>query len=120
MKGFKEFLLRGNLVELAVAFIIGSAFAKVIAAFVTIVMDLIGKVCGSKTSFSAYQPGGVHVGDFITEVISFVIIAAVVYFGLVKPYEKFNARFAKKDVEVGETELSLLAEIRDELRTTRR
>lgn len=120
MKGFKEFIMKGNLVELAVAFIMAAAFAKVVSAFVTIIMDLLGKLGGSP-NFSNYMPGGVHVGVFLTELVSFIIVAAAVYFGLVKPYEAFQARSGKNvEVEPGETELSLLAEIRDELRAGKR
>ena len=70
MTGFKNFILRGNLVELAVAFIMGAAFATVVTATVRVIMDLIGKV-GHQDKFSNYQPGGVHVGAWLTAVISF-------------------------------------------------
>lgn len=118
MKGFKEFLMRGNLVELAVAVIIALAFKTVVDAFVTIVMDIIGKAGGSP-NFSAYTPGGVHVGAFITAVISFVIVAAVVYFGVVLPYNKYNERHAAPVEEAPVApaeEVILLTEIRDALR----
>ena len=76
LSGFKNFLLRGNLIELAVAFIIGGAFATVVQATVRLLMDLIGKV-GGTPNFSNYEPGGVSVGAWLTAVISFVILAAV-------------------------------------------
>lgn len=118
MTGFKNFIMRGNLVELAVAVIIGTAFAAVVKAFTTIIMDLIGKI-GGQPNFSGYVPGGVHVGDFLTALVGFLIVAAVVYFFVVKPYEAAKARFEKPAVEE-DTEMSLLAEIRDELRAQRR
>lgn len=121
MKGFKEFLMRGNLVELAVAVIIALAFKTVVDAFVAIVMDLIGKAGGSP-NFSAYTPGGVHVGAFITALIAFVIVAAVVYFGVVLPYNKYNARYSKpaEDVPVAVPEdVVLLTQIRDLLQQPR-
>lgn len=118
MKGFKDFIMRGNLVELAVAFIMAAAFAKVVEAFVTIVMDLIGKL-GGTPDFSSYKPGGVHVGAFLTVLVAFIILAAVVYFGMVKPYEAAKARFTKP-ADAEDTEISVLAEIRDELRAQRR
>jgi large conductance mechanosensitive channel len=114
MAGFKKFLMQGNLVQLAVAFIIGAAFTTVVTAFTAIVMDLIGKL-GGTPNFSSYTPGGVHVGNFITAVIAFIIVAAVVYFGVVKPYESYRARFGEED-DVEPTEVDLLTEIRDELR----
>ncbi|HET7071223.1 MAG TPA: MscL family protein, partial [Nocardioides sp.] len=58
MTGFKNFVLRGNLVELAVAFIMATAFAAVVTAFTAIILDLIGKI-GGTSNFSGYTPGGV-------------------------------------------------------------
>lgn len=113
MKGFKEFILRGNLVELAVAFIMASAFAAVVTAFVTIVLDIIGKIGGSP-DFSNYTPGGVHVGAFLTAVIAFLILAAVVYFFVVVPYMRARDRFKPAEAESAPTEdITLLTEIRD-------
>ena len=60
MTGFKNFILRGNLVELAVAFIMGLAFASVVTATVTVIMGLIGKI-GGTPDFSALRAGGLHV-----------------------------------------------------------
>jgi large conductance mechanosensitive channel len=115
MHGFKDFLFRGNLIELAVAFIIGGAFATVVEAFTKIVIEILTKSIGNM-SFNDFHPGGfVTVGPFITAVVSFVILAAVVYFGLVKPYEIFNARL-KKSAEAtpgAPTSEDILLEIRD-------
>jgi large conductance mechanosensitive channel len=114
MSGFKNFILRGNLVELAVAFIMATAFAAVVTSTVALIMDLIGKV-GDQPDFSEYNPGGVSVGAWITAVIAFVIMAAVVYFFIVMPYTKAKERF----FPVGEDEagtpedVRLLQEIRD-------
>ena len=115
MKGFKEFIMRGNLVEVAVALIIALAFKTVVDAFVTVIMDIIGKAGGSP-NFSDYTPGGVHVGSFLTALISFLVVAAVVYFFVVVPYNKLRERMAKPTVEeapVVEPEVALLTEIRD-------
>jgi large conductance mechanosensitive channel len=117
MKGFRDFILRGNLVELAVAFIMATAFAAVITATVTLLMDVIGKV-GGKADFSSYNPGGVSVGAWITAVISFVVMAAVVYFVIVMPYTRArealnrNKDIADEPVAVAE-DVALLTEIRD-------
>lgn len=119
MQGFKEFLMRGNLVELAVAVIIGSVFSEVVKAFTAIIMDFIG-FFGGQPDFSALAIGGVNIGVFINAVITFLITAAVVYFLVVTPYNKMRARLAKKDAEdnpAGPTSEDLLAEIRDLLRT---
>lgn len=111
MKGFKDFLLRGNLVELAVAFIIGGAFAKVIESFTKIIIELLAKLGGSP-NFDSWAPGGLTtIGPFITVLVSFVILAFVIYFALVKPYETIRARTAK--TEGDKTTEELLLEIRD-------
>lgn len=112
MKGFKDFVLKGNLVELAVAFVMAGAFGLVITATVALLMDIIGKI-GGTPNFSAYAPGGVHVGVWITAVIGFLILAAVVYFFVVMPYNKAMERY-KKDVPAADSEdVALLKEIRD-------
>jgi large conductance mechanosensitive channel len=112
MTGFKNFILRGNLVELAVAFIMATAFAAVVTAFTAIVLDLGGKAGGS-SDFSNYTPGGVHVGVFITAVITFLIIAAVVYYLVVTPYTKAKERFFPDEPEGAPADVALLEEIRD-------
>ena len=90
MKGFRDFVLRGNLIELAVAFIVGAAFAAVIAAFTKVILEAIGKITGGADfNFDKWQPGGWStVGPFLTALIAFLIMAFVVYFFIVKPYEK--------------------------------
>ena len=118
MKGFKDFIMRGNLVELAVAFIMAGAFAKVVEAFVKVIMALLGKL-GGTPNFDDWKPGSVPVGAFLTALVAFLILAVVVYFGLVKPYEAAKKRF-EKPADPEDTEMSLLAEIRDELRAQRR
>lgn len=113
MSGFKNFLLRGNLVELAVAFVMGGAFATVVTATVAIIMDLVGKA-GDSPNFSRYTPGGVHVGAWVTALISFLILAAVVYFLIVMPYTRAKERWFPATDEPGTPEdVALLTEIRD-------
>lgn len=118
MSGFKAFLLRGNLIELAVAFIMGGAFATVVTAMVDVIMDLIGLV-GNQPDFSNYDPKGVSVGAFITALIAFLILAAVVYFAIVMPYTKAKERFfpeADKEDAAAPEDVQLLQEIRDLLK----
>jgi large conductance mechanosensitive channel len=113
MKGFKDFVMRGNLVELAVAFVMGAAFATVVTAFTAMLMSLLGKV-GGRPNFDTYRPGGVPVGVFLTALVSFLIIAAVVYFFVVKPYEAARERFARQEEDAAPPEdVQLLKEIRD-------
>lgn len=118
LKGFRDFLMRGNVVDLAVAVVIGTAFAAVVNAFVTVIMDLIGKA-GGTPNFSAYKPGGVAIGAFITALISFLIVAAAVYFMVVVPMNRLAERRRKgvePEPEAPSQEVLLLTEIRDSLR----
>lgn len=112
MDGFKNFILRGNLVELAVAFVMAAAFAKVVEASVALLMDIIGKI-GGQPDFSNYKPGGVSVGAWITAVIAFVILAAVVYFMIVKPYTLAKEKYFPSPEPGTPEDIKLLQEIRD-------
>ena len=118
LKGFKDFLMRGNVVDLAVAVVIGTAFTAVVNAFVKVIMDLLGKL-GGQPDFSSYKPGGVAVGSFITALISFLIVAAAVYFFVVVPMNAIAARRRRgvePEPEAPSEEVILLTEIRDALR----
>jgi large conductance mechanosensitive channel len=115
LKGLKDFVLRGNLVELAVAFVMAAAFAAVVTATVTLLMDIIGKL-GGTPNFSDYHPGGVSVGAWLTAVISFVIMAIVVYFVIVAPYQKARQVMSRNDDDEPAAvpeDIALLTEIRD-------
>ena len=115
MTGFKAFLLRGNLVELAVAFVIGASFATVIATFTDVLMGFVGKI-GGNPNFDTVTIFDVNVGVFITALVAFVILAAVVYFFVVMPYTKAKERFFPTKEEEGTPEdIALLKEIRDVL-----
>ena len=112
MTGFKNFILRGNLVELAVALIMALAFAAVIKATVDLLMGIIGKA-GGHPDFSSYQPGGLLIGVWITAVISFLITAAVVYYVIVKPYTVAKERYFPSPEPGTPEDVKLLQEIRD-------
>jgi large conductance mechanosensitive channel len=112
MAGFKNFILRGNLVELAVAFVMAAAFAAVVLATVNLLMDVIGKL-GGTPDFSNYSPGGVSVGAWITSVITFVVLAAVVYFLIVLPYTRAKERYFPSPEPGTPEDVKLLQEIRD-------
>jgi len=118
MTGFRNFILRGNLVELAVAFIMALAFAAVVTATVTVIMDLIGKI-GGTPDFSGYAPGGIHIGAWLTSLISFLILAAVVYFLIVKPYTAAKQRYFPDEAPGEPADIALLTEIRDLLASGR-
>ncbi len=119
MKGFRDFLMRCNLVELAVAVIIGTAFAAVVKAFTGMITDVIGKF-GGKADFSSTSIYGISVGVFITALLSFVLTAAVVYWLVVIPYNRVSARLkaaqAQPESAPAVTSEDLLTEIRDLLR----
>lgn len=97
MGGFKKFLLRGNLVDLAVAFVVGAAFAALVTGLVKdFITPLIGAI-GGKPSFQdltfTVNKSKFFYGDFLNQLISFVIISAVVYFLVVVPFSTLLERF---------------------------
>jgi large conductance mechanosensitive channel len=99
LKGFKEFILRGNVVDLAVAVVIGAAFGAVVAAFVAdVITPLIAAIFG-KPDFGSLMFTINHstfkYGLFINALIAFVLIAAAVYFAIVVPMNAVAARRAK-------------------------
>ncbi len=118
LKGFKDFLMRGNVIDLAVAVVIGAAFGAVVKAFTDVLMSLIGKMFG-KSNFNSIQPGGVPVGAFITALVTFLIVAAAIYFVVVLPLNKLaerRARGSEPETAAPSEEIALLTEIRDSLR----
>jgi large conductance mechanosensitive channel len=123
MKGFRDFVLRGNVIELAVAFIIGAAFATVIAALTKVLLEAVGKITnGASFNFDTWQPGGWStIGPFLTALVAFLIMAFVVYFFIVKPYEHAKEKFfpAEPEADTIDPNTELLREIRDALRTPR-
>ena len=99
MKGFRQFLMRGNLLELAVAVVIGTAFTALIAALVAdIITPLIAAIAGkpdfSNLTFTVHH-SKFNYGLFVNAVLSFLIIAAVVYFLIVAPVSKLLARMSR-------------------------
>jgi len=103
MRGFKTFLLRGNVVDLAVGVVIGIAFAAVITAFVKdLVTPLIAAIGGQPDFASLYftvNKSKFLYGDFINAILAFLIVAAVIYFLVVAPYTAFVARSRKEAPE---------------------
>ncbi|MDQ4077210.1 MAG: large conductance mechanosensitive channel protein MscL [Chloroflexota bacterium] len=93
IKGFKEFILRGNVVDLAVAVVMGAAFGAVVTSFVEDVMTPLIGAMGGQPDFSAVMLGPIQIGDFINAVLSFLILAAVVYFLIVAPVNRLMERF---------------------------
>ena len=104
MSGFKKFLLRGNVVDLAVAVVIGAAFGAIVTAFVAaFITPLVGVFTGAAGDFSAktFTVADVEFpyGQFVQALLSFLIIAAVVYFFVVRPVNRLMERF-KTEPEV--------------------
>ncbi|MGC7102480.1 large-conductance mechanosensitive channel protein MscL [Amycolatopsis lurida] len=126
LKGFKDFLMRGNVVELAVAVVIGTAFTAIVTAFTTgLIKPLINAIGGSDAAqglgfyiFSSNQGTFMDFGGVLNAAINFLIVAAVVYFLFVLPLQKVQER-RKRGKETGPaepTDVELLKEIRDLLR----
>jgi large conductance mechanosensitive channel len=106
MKGFRDFILRGNLVDLAVAVVIGTAFTALVGALVKDLITPLIAAIGGKPSFDnlSFTINGSHFlyGSFINALITFLIIAAVVYFFVVKPVSALLERLMPKK-EIGPT-----------------
>lgn len=121
INGFKDFLLRGNIVDLAVAVVIGTAFTKLVGAFTSsFIAPLLGLIGGGGPDGMTVTVDGQQFtfGDFITACITFVITAAVVYFVIVVPMKKLNemrARGQEPEPEGVAEDIALLREIRDAL-----
>ena len=120
LKEFREFILRGNVVDLAVAVVIGAAFGAVVTAFVADFVTPLIAAIGGKPDFAGLQftiNGSVFkYGHFFNAVVSFLIIGAVIFFLVVKPLNTLAAR-RKKDEEpepeAPAEDVKLLTEIRD-------
>jgi len=102
LKGFKTFLLRGNVVDLAVAVVIGGAFGAVVTALVKDLITPLLAAIGGKPDFSAlhFEINGSKfpAGDFVNALVSFLMIAAAVYFLIVAPMNALMARIHRGEV----------------------
>ncbi|WBT09572.1 large conductance mechanosensitive channel protein MscL [Corynebacterium sp. SCR221107] len=129
LKGFKDFILRGNVIDLAVAVVIGGAFTAIVTAFTEkLINPMIASLGGAEVNglgfhiISGNDATFMDFGAVITAAINFLLVAAVVYFVLVVPMNKFNELQAKrKGVQEDEeapasVETELLTEIRDLLK----
>ena len=118
LKGFKEFLARGNIVDLAVAVVIGTAFTALVTKFTeSIITPLINRIgAGGKSEYGILRiniGGGqtIDLNILLSAAINFVLVAAVVYFLVIVPYNRLRK---KGEVEQAQdTELAILTEIRD-------
>jgi large conductance mechanosensitive channel len=136
LKEFREFIAKGNVLDLAVAVIIGAAFAKIVTSLTDdIIMPIVGKVFGgidfsshfllmgdvpagyqgSLTDYAALKKAGAPVlgwGEFVTQLVSFLILAFIIFLMIMAA----NTAMRKGPDAAGPTEVELLAEIRDELK----
>jgi large conductance mechanosensitive channel len=123
LQEFKKFILKGNLVQLAVAFVLGIAFAAVVTSFTDdIVMAIVGAIVG-KPNFNSLTleigDGVIYYGRFLTAVVNFVIIGFVLFL-VVKAYDSAATKMGFVKDEDGPTDNDLLKEIRDLLRDQQR
>lgn len=123
LQGFKEFIMKGNVIDLAVAVVIGTAFAAVVNSLVgDVLMPLISMLVGTPDFSNFLVFGAVKFGAFLTVVINFLLVAAAIYFVVVVPMnhmiERRNRRLGITPAEEeADPQVVLLTEIRDSLRS---
>jgi large conductance mechanosensitive channel len=125
LRGFRDFIMRGNVVDLAVAVVIGAAFGAVVAAFAD---DFVGGILGAIGGSTDFGDAGFTVngskivyGSTLTALIQLLIVAAVIYFIIVVPMQEIaKRRGATEESPAPSDETLLLTEIRDLLRQQRR
>jgi len=122
LRGFKEFLIQGNVISIATAIIIGAAFNQVVNSLVADVITPIIGALGGNPDFSSIKLGPVWIGKFINAVLNFIIVGSAVYFIIVVLMQKLKERKRKAEEEKGalpqepSEEVKLLREILEELR----
>ncbi len=95
LSGFRQFIMRGNVVDLAVGVVIGGAFGAVVASLTKdLLMPLIGAVVG-KPDFSAITAGPLLIGNFLNAAVAFLLVAFAIYFFVVMPMNAITARMNK-------------------------
>jgi len=101
LKGFRDFILRGNVVDLAVAVIIGAAFNSIVTSLVKDILSQFIAATVGKPDFSAVviklNGTPINIGNFLNATVSFLIVAAVVYFGVVLPLNTLLAKVKKQE-----------------------
>ncbi|AWR86994.1 large conductance mechanosensitive channel protein MscL [Meiothermus taiwanensis] len=120
LEGFKKFIFRGNVIDLAVGVIIGGAFGAIVNSLVAdILTPLIGMIFGTP-DFSGLKLGALNIGKFVNAVVSFLMVGFALYFFVVTPMNKLQEISRKKEPEAAPAsppeEIILLREIRDALR----
>ena len=122
LKGFKDFIMRGNVVDLAVAVVIGAAFAPIVTKIVEgLITPIIARIFGqpnldSVGNIDIGKDAVLAFGPVLTAILNFVAVAAAIYFLIVVPMNKFKKPVVEEEAPAGPTEIELLAEIRDSLK----
>jgi large conductance mechanosensitive channel len=118
LEGFRNFLFRGNVVELAVAVVIGAAFGGIVDGFIKGIVDPLLAMAGGGDIGKALIIGPFKIGLVISAIINFIVKAAVIYFILVRPFGPISAKMAAAAAAEAPTppDIVLLTEIRDALK----
>ena len=126
LEEFKKFILKGNMIDLAVGVIIGGAFGKVVEKFTECIMSMIGFVLekagvgGNVTNFDSWNPGGIKIGAVITQIINLLLVGFALFI-FIKAYNKWLIKPAPAPAPAAPPEPTptekLLAEIRDTLKS---
>jgi len=114
LKGFRDFIARGNALDLAVGVIIGAAFGAIVDSLVKDLITPIIGLAGGTPDFSALKLGPITLGNFINAAIAFLIKAAGLYFLIIVPFNRFAAKMAAAAPPPSASE-TYLKEIRDSL-----
>ncbi len=116
LEGFKNFLMQGNVVQLAVGVIIGGAFGKIVDGFMKAIVEPIMSMLlgGGNGALDTIKVGPFPLGILLSAIVNFIMIAGVVYFFIVQPFSGIAAKMAANTPPP--PDVSLLTEIRDELR----
>jgi large conductance mechanosensitive channel len=123
LKGFRDFMMRGNVADLAVAVIIGGAFGQVVNSLVSDVLTPLIGALGGTPDFSVWKLGPVAMGKFVNAVVNFLIVGAAVYFLIVLPMTKVQKLLRKQAEEAPPSppepseEVKLLREILETLKS---
>jgi large conductance mechanosensitive channel len=113
--GFRQFVARGNVLDLAVGVIIGAAFGAIVdSAVKDLITPLIGTIVG-QPDFSAWKVGAINIGNFINALVSFLLKAGAVYYFIVLPFNRFAVKYLTPPPPPPTASEKLLAEIRDAL-----
>ena len=123
IKGFREFIMRGNVIDMAIGIIIGAAFTPIVTAISDMLMNIIAGLIGAPNFDSVLQfsinDAVIQPGTILTALVNFLLVAAALYFFVVMPMNKFNDRIHRNDEAIEEAvdaNTELLTEIRDLLK----